>query len=80
MILHFFTDTKDSDLAILKLENPLKFSAHIRPACLPDANFYPENDEDNVMGIVSGWGLVKDSNSDFSFLSISTGICNSNLD
>ena len=73
----FFTVTKDSDVAILKLSTPLTFNAHVRPACLPpNEDFYPENVEGNVTGIVSGWGLLKDSNS--SSLLMSTGFWNSN--
>merc|ERR1712179_95558 len=53
--------TKDSDLAILKLSSPLTFNAHVRPACLPpNEDFYPENVIENVKGVVSGWGLLKD--------------------
>ena len=61
---HFFTDTTDSDIAILKLSSPLTFNAHVRPACLPpNEDFYPENVIENVKGVASGWGLLKDSNS-----------------
>ena len=65
MILFFFTvaNLSDSDVAILKLKAPLTFNNHVGPACLPpNQDFYPENVEENVKGIVSGWGLLKDSN------------------
>ena len=76
---HFFTDANgnhDSDIAILKLSSPLTFNDHVKPACLPpNEDFYPEN-EGNVRGVVSGWGLLKDRNS--SSLLMSTGFWNSN--
>ena len=70
MILHIFTDlNNDSDLAILKLSSSLTFNAYIEPACLPpNEDFYPENIEESVNGIVSGWGSVQDSNYNFSSL------------
>ena len=70
MILHFFTDfNHDSDLGILKLSSPLTFNDHVGPACLPPKiDFYPENIEESVNGIVSGWGSVQDSNYNFSSL------------
>ena len=70
MILHFFTDYNyDSDLGILKLSSPLTFNDHVGPACLPpEIDFYPENVEESVNGIVSGWGSVQDSNYNFSSL------------
>ena len=75
---HFFTDTTDSDIAILKLSSPLTFNAHVRPACLPpNQDFYPENVEGNVKAVISGWGALKDRNS--SSLLMSTGFWNSNL-
>jgi len=58
---NFDWGTGDSDLAIIRLSSPLTFNAHVRPACLPPyPDFYPENVEENVKGIVSGWGLLKD--------------------
>ena len=65
MIFHLFTDVNlDSDLAILKLSSPLTLNDYVGPACLPpNQDFYPENDEEKIKGIVSGWGLLKDSNS-----------------
>ena len=70
MILHFFTDfNHDSDLGILKLSSPLTFNDHVGPACLPpNQDFYPENIEESVNGIVSGWGSVRDSNYNLSSL------------
>ena len=54
-------DTKDSDVAILKLQSPLNFGPFVAPACLPpSSNFDPENDG-NRIATVSGWGLIKDS-------------------
>ena len=76
----FFSDfNHDSDLAILKLSSPLTFNAHVGPACLPPSqDFYPENDEENINGVVSGWGEM---NCNFSFFSLSmpTGFWNFDL-
>ena len=64
----------DSDLAILKLSSSLTFNAYVGPACLPpNEDFYPENIEESVNGITSGWGSVQDSNSNFTSLLMSTG-------
>ena len=77
----FFTDDiHDSDLAILKLYSPLTFNAHVGPACLPPSqDFYPENVEENIKGVVGGWGLLKDCNSNFSSSLMPTGFENSNF-
>ena len=71
----FFSDfNHDSDLAILKLSSSLTFNAYVEPACLPpNEDFYPENIEESVNGITSGWGSVQDSNSNFTSLLMSTG-------
>jgi len=47
--------TKDNDIAILKLKTPLDFNDDVKPACLPDPSFSPENGD---LGVVSGWGRV----------------------
>ncbi|XP_017472795.1 PREDICTED: trypsin-1-like [Rhagoletis zephyria] len=44
-----------NDIALLKLDTPIAFSATIRPVCLPDIN----QNFDNKDAIVAGWGLVQ---------------------
>ena len=46
-----------NDIIILKLKSPLKFSSKVQPACLPSADWAPENDEKmKERCFVSGWG------------------------
>lgn len=40
------------DIALLKLESPVKFDAWVRPACLPYGMMNTEN------AIATGWGRV----------------------
>ena len=58
VIIHenYNTNTIDNDIAILKLKTPLKFNDNVRPACLPQDNFVPENF--GGIGVVSGWGTL----------------------
>uniref|UniRef100_A0AAR5QD55 Peptidase S1 domain-containing protein n=1 Tax=Dendroctonus ponderosae TaxID=77166 RepID=A0AAR5QD55_DENPD len=47
--------TFENDLALLELESPVKFDAHIIPICLP-----PDNaDYTKQMATVTGWGRLK---------------------
>ena len=46
-----------NDIVILKLKSPLKFNSKVQPACLPSADWAPENDEKmKERCFVSGWG------------------------
>ena len=46
-----------NDIIILKLKSPLIFSSKVQPACLPSADWAPENDEKmKERCFVSGWG------------------------
>ena len=47
----------NNDLSILKLSFPLNWTESVRPACLPDVSFTPE--ENSQMGFVSGWGVTR---------------------
>lgn len=40
------------DIALIKMESPVKFDAYVRPACLPYGNVITEN------AIATGWGRV----------------------
>ena len=54
--------TMENDVIILKLKSPLKFNSKVQPACLPSADWAPENDEKmKERCFVSGWGNQKDS-------------------
>ena len=49
--------TTENDIIILKLKSPLKFNSKVQPACLPSADWEPENDEKmKERCFVSGWG------------------------
>ena len=46
-----------NDIIILKLKSPLTFNSKVQPACLPSADWAPENDANNKC-FVSGWGAL----------------------
>jgi len=48
---------QDNDIAVVKLARPIKFSPTIQPACLPAQG---EKIDDNVNGIVAGWGKLRE--------------------
>ena len=50
--------TKQNDIIILKLKSPLSLNSKVQSACLPSANWAPENDINNKC-FVSGWGTLK---------------------
>ena len=50
------TSVFDSDVGILKLLEPLEFNENVKPVCLPEASFNPEESGETVKGVVSGWG------------------------
>ncbi|KFV96989.1 Coagulation factor X, partial [Eurypyga helias] len=52
----FDTDTYDSDIALLKLEEPITFSEDVVPACLPEEDFATDVLMNQRFGIVSGFG------------------------
>ena len=45
------------DAAIIKLKSQLKFGIDVKPACLPEPKFAPEQSGENA--IDSGWGVGK---------------------
>ncbi|NXY85847.1 OVCH2 protein, partial [Alcedo cyanopectus] len=49
---HFNETTMDSDIALLRLAEPLEFTRHVRPVCLPAAPAVPRS----RLCIVTGWG------------------------
>ncbi|XP_058284116.1 transmembrane protease serine 9 [Hylobates moloch] len=50
-------DTADFDVAVLELTNPLPFSRHIQPVCLPAAtHIFPPRKK----CLISGWGYLKE--------------------
>ena len=50
----------DSDIAIVKLASPLRFTDHVQPAWLPDPSTTP--DETGQMAVASGWGITSEGN------------------
>lgn len=48
--------TKDNDLMLLRIKNPVKFNDYIRPATLTSMSVQP-----GTSCIVSGWGLTRSS-------------------
>ncbi|KAJ7308140.1 hypothetical protein JRQ81_008653 [Phrynocephalus forsythii] len=51
------TDTADYDIALLELAQPLAFSKHVQPACLPAASHaFPVGQK----CLISGWGYLKE--------------------
>lgn len=47
--------TFENDLALLELESPVQFDAHIVPICMPE----DDADFTGRMATVTGWGRVK---------------------
>ena len=56
MINHpqYNSGTKDSDIAIVKLNTPLTFNSNVKNACLPESSFAPQSP-----AVVSGWGRTE---------------------
>jgi transmembrane serine protease 3 len=50
-------DTTTNDIAILKLDKPIKFTSVVQPACLPAPT---DSVADKADGTVSGWGATKE--------------------
>ena len=49
--------SKKNDVIILKLDSPLNLNSKVQPACLPSADWEPENDKEmKERCFVSGWG------------------------
>ncbi|NXX89911.1 FA10 factor, partial [Centropus bengalensis] len=60
IIVHerFDNKTYDSDIAILKLEEPITFSEDVFPACLPEEDFTNNVLMNQTFGIISGFGRM----------------------
>ena len=56
-IFYFTCLLQDNDIALLKLETPIKFSSTIKPICLAKA----ADDPDSGKVIVTGWGKLGSS-------------------
>lgn len=61
--------TFENDLALLELDTPIQFDAHIVPICMPDDN----TDYVNRMATVTGWGRLKYSEYYYQLLYCVTG-------
>jgi len=64
-------DTYINDIAIVKLEKPIKFSSTVQPACLPASG---ETVPDNAQGTVAGWGRTAESAYDTSRILMQVGV------
>jgi transmembrane serine protease 3 len=64
-------DTTANDIAIIKLEKPIKFSSTVQPACLPAVG---EVVPDNVQATVAGWGLTREGGADTSNILMQVGV------
>lgn len=64
-------DTTMNDIAVVKLEKPLKFSATVQPILLPLAG---ETVPDNVEATVAGWGLTREGGYDTSPVLMQVGV------
>ncbi|NXJ98153.1 FA10 factor, partial [Corythaixoides concolor] len=54
----FDIKTYDSDIALLKLKEPITFSEDVFPACLPEEDFANDVLMNQTFGIVSGFGAM----------------------
>jgi len=64
-------DTTLNDIAVVKLEKPVKFTAAVQPACLPASG---EQVSDNAQGTVAGWGLTREGSYDTSSILLQVGV------
>ena len=82
MIIHPKYDPKgnwgsyDSDLALLKFEEPVKFKPNVIPICLPD-----DDNEDfaGQIGWTTGWGQLHEKGKEFICISTKTIHYSANL-
>ncbi|XP_039618495.1 coagulation factor IX [Polypterus senegalus] len=56
---HYHPATYDSDIALILLDEPVKFNAYAYPICLPNANLAQLLLQEGTMGQVSGWGATR---------------------
>jgi transmembrane serine protease 3 len=64
-------DTTLNDIAIIKLDKPIKFSSTVKPICLPAA---AEKVADSIEGTVAGWGLTQEGGFDTSSVLMQVGV------
>lgn len=53
--------TFDNDLALMRLDRPVRFTASVLPVCLGDRNLSESLLSAGTMGTVIGWGRLKDN-------------------
>ncbi|XP_036396299.1 coagulation factor X [Megalops cyprinoides] len=56
----YIPETYHNDIALIKLQKPIKFSPYILPACLPDNEFAEQVLMKQPDGMVSGFGRVRE--------------------
>lgn len=59
------SDTQEFDIALLRLERPVKYSNYIRPICLPFAEGLRTANLDGVPLTAAGWGISETGNTTF---------------
>jgi len=60
-----------NDIAVLKLDKPIKFNENVSPARLPRKG---ETVDDALLGTVAGWGLTQEGGFDTSNILMQVGI------
>jgi len=60
-----------NDIAVIKLEKPIKFSDTVQPICLPATG---EKVADGAQAVVAGWGLTKEGGYDTSNILLQVGV------
>ncbi|KAJ8255718.1 hypothetical protein COCON_G00195820 [Conger conger] len=56
----YVPETYHNDIALIKLQTPIRFTAYALPACLPNAKFAEEVLMRQEEGLVSGFGRVRE--------------------
>ncbi|XP_076021922.1 coagulation factor X [Genypterus blacodes] len=78
---HYKPDTYHNDIALIKLEKPIKFTKYIIPACLPERDFAERVLMQQPNGLVSGFGRIGEGRQPSSILQrlsmpyVNRGIC-----
>lgn len=66
----FLMKTYDNDIALIKLKEPITFSAYVVPACIPDVDFADDVLMKMKEGIVSGFGRLHEKGREATILQV----------
>ncbi|XP_033322344.2 serine protease nudel [Megalopta genalis] len=65
---HFIKQDLNNDIAMIKLDDPLRFNRWVRPVCLPDVDLlgamWRQKPDVNTTCIAIGWGAIKENGPD----------------